>query len=591
VNPQTVVLRGRSISGGVAVGTAQIRLEDPSIVPVYRLTGEAEVEREIEEFARAVREADRKAEADVAWAKSSLPDSEVEIFEAQRAIFRDPSLAEWVRDKIQRDRVNAAAAVRARFDEFRAILRESSSEIIRNRILDVTDAEGVILSFLAGQPSERGDDEQAPAGPPVILVTNDPPPSLLARINPERVVGILCERGAGMGHVAVLARALNLPALIQVQDLLARIRDGDTLAIDGDAGCVTVNPAEADLEKLRARERRRLILSARPADPRALRRTADGRRVYLAGNATSQREVDSAAQVDADGIGLYRTEYLYLSSASLPTEAELVSAYAEAARSFVQDPIDIRLLDLGSDRRLPGTPQPAERNPALGLRSLRFLFANPEILRTQVRAVLQAAAEGPIRLLLPMVGGPTDVRRIREVVTECHEELRREGLRHDPDLRVGAMVENAAGVAMAEEILGETDFLSVGTNDLTMYLLAVDREAAHVAEYYDPFHPAVLRALAHLANLCRAREKQISLCGEIAGDPTLTALLVGLGFDRFSMNPQWIVPVGHVLASIDAAAWGRLTEELLRLDSPEEIRRRVREAQTALPGLARGSGG
>jgi phosphotransferase system enzyme I (PtsI) len=563
----------------VAVGVAEIRREDPSIVPVYHLSAEADVDREIEAFAAAVREADREAEADVTWAKSNLPQSEVEIFEAQRAIFQDPSLARWVEDKIRGERINAAAAVRARFDEFRAILRESSSEIIRNRILDVTDAEGLILSCLLGEPASRGDATEPTSGPPVILVTDDPPPSLLARINPDRVVGILCEQGAGMGHLAVLARALNLPALIQVRDLLARTREGDTLAIDGDAGSVTINPAEADLDELRARERRRRLLSPRPADPRAQRVTADGRRIYLLGNATSQREVDAAAQVDADGIGLYRTEYLYLASNALPPEADLVQAYSEAARSFVQDTIDVRLLDLGSDRRLPAVNQPPERNPALGLRSLRFLFENPGILRTQIRAVLQAASEGPIRLLLPMVTGPEDVRRIREVVGECHEELRREGLRHDPDLRVGAMIENPAGALLVEQILGEVDFLSVGSNDLTMYLLAVDRDAPHLAEYYDPFHPAVLRTLRSLTDLCRSREKQLSLCGEIAGDPTLTALLVGLGFERFSMNPQWIVPVGHVLSSVDASAWRALVGELLLADSPLEIRRRVREAQ------------
>jgi phosphotransferase system enzyme I (PtsI) len=394
-----------------------------------------------------------------------------------------------------------------------------------------------------------------------------------------------------MGHVAVLARALNLPAVIQVENLLARTRDGDTLAVDGDEGVVAVNPPEADLQQLRARERRSRMLARRPLDPRAERRTADGRRIYLLGNATSQREVDAAAQVDADGIGLYRTEYLYLSSHALPSEGELVAVYSEAARSFVQEPVDIRLLDLGSDRRLPGVEQPAERNPALGLRSLRFLFENPAILRTQVRAVLQAAADGPVRLLLPMVCGPADVRRVRELVGECHEQLRREGLRHEPDLPVGAMIENPGGALLAEEILEEADFLSVGSNDLTMYLLAVDREAPHLAEYYDPFHPAVLRTLRRLADLCRARQKQLSLCGEIAGDPTLTALLVGLGYERFSMNPQWIVPVGRVLSSVDAGAWGALVGELLALGSAEEIRRQVRFTQARAAEVARGRDG
>jgi phosphotransferase system enzyme I (PtsI) len=309
--------------------------------------------------------------------------------------------------------------------------------------------------------------------------------------------------------------------------------------------------------------------------------TRDGVRILLAGNATSQREVDGAAQVDADGIGLYRTEFLYLSRTDLPDEAELASTYAEAARSFVDDPVDIRLLDLGSDKHLPGLDLPAERNPALGLRSLRLLFSHPKLLRTQVRAVLQASAEGPLRLLLPMVTGAEDVRRVRELVSACHEELRREGIRHDPDLPIGAMIESPAGALLAEEILAVSDFVSIGTNDLTMYLLTVDRDASHLAGFYDPFHPAVIRTLHRVAAQAVAAGKPVSICGELAGDPTVTGLLVGLGIQRLSMSPQWLVPVGHVLAGLDAGAWREVAEGLIRLGSAEEIRRTVREVQRA----------
>jgi phosphotransferase system enzyme I (PtsI) len=415
---------------------------------------------------------------------------------------------------------------------------------------------------------------------PVVLVTNNPPPSLLARIDPEHVVGVACEQGAGTGHVAVLARALNLPALIQVEGLLAEVREGDYLVLDAESGQVTVRPDKAALEKMRVRERRRrALLPPQPVDPRAERFTADGQRIFLRGNAGSQRDVDAAAQVDADGIGLYRTEFLYLSRNRLPTESDLVSVYSAAARSFARDPVDIRLLDLGSDKHLPGTRAPSERNPALGLRSLRFLFANPEILRIQIRAVLQAAADGPVRLLLPMVASVADLRRVRETVAECHEDLRREGLRHDPDLSVGAMIEHPAGFFMAAEIIEEADFVSIGTNDLTMYLLAVDRDAAHLAGYYDPLHPAVIRALREISAIAAVQGKQLSVCGEIASDPSLTGLLLGLGLRYLSMAPQWILPVGMGLASIDAGAWRELIDEAVRLSTTEEIRKKVREFQ------------
>lgn len=589
---KTRKLTGRSVAGGIAVGRAEIHLEDPSVVPEYRLASEEEAEAEVHAFEEAVEAADEEALIDLEWARRNLPEKEAEIFAAQRAILKDPTLVEWVTDKIRTDQVNAAAAVRQRFDEFRAILGESGSEIIRNRIQDVSDAERMILGHMLGQPVGRdADDDLDPADSAaaleaaserVVLVAGNPPPSLLARVDPERIGGILCQEGAGMGHVAVLARALNLPTLIQVDGLLDQIREGDTVAVDADAGQVIINPDPKELARLRARERQlRILLPPEPSDPRALRVTRDGIRVHLLGNAGSQREVAAAARVDADGIGLYRTEVQYLSLGRLPTEAELVKAYSEAACSFVTEPVDIRLLDLGSDKHLPGAMTQRETNPALGLRSLRFLFENPAILRTQLRAILQAGADGPVRALLPMVSGAAEVETVRAIARECHEELRREGLRHSPDLPIGALIEHPAGVIMAPEIFESADFVSVGTNDLTMYILAADRDDPHLSQYYDPCHPAVVRALRDLATLARDIGRPLGVCGEIAADPTLTGLLVGLGIERLSMNPQWIVPVGQVVGSLDTSVWRQVALEAANLGTTEDVRRCLREAQPA----------
>ena len=572
-----VVLQGRPVAGGVAVGRAQVHLEDPSIVPMYSLEGSEEIEAELRLFAAALEAADREAQADVTWARKNLPASEAEIFEAQRAILRDPTLIEWVEGRIRDERMNAAGAIHLRFDEFRAILSESTSEIIRNRILDVTDAERHLLTHVLGKGGKEGEiavdgDER------VVLITVDPPPSLLARVDPQRVAGIVCERGAGMGHVAVLARALNLPTLLQVDGLLAEVRDGDVVAIDAEEGRVVVHPTAEEISRLRARDRQRRILQPpAPSDPRGQRVTKDGKRIRLLGNVGSQRDVDACAQSAADGIGLYRTEFLYLSRDRPPTEEELVATYSAAACSFVQEPVDIRLPDLGSDKHLPGMRLPAERNPALGLRGLRLLFAHPDLLRVHVRAILQASADGPVRMLVPMVSSAEDVRRIRALVEECHEELRRAGRRHDPDLQVGAMIESPAAAVLAREILEESDFVSVGTNDLTMYMLAVDRDGAHLAAHYDPFHPAFLRTLRGIAEAGRSASKPISVCGEIASDPTWTGLLLGFGFERLSMAPQWILPIGQVVASTDVSGWEQIALRILQMGSPDEIRRQVRE--------------
>lgn len=569
------------MAGGIAVGRAEIHLEDPSVVSEYSLGSEEEADAEVRSFLEAIDAADAEAEADLDWAKVNLPESEAEIFAAQRSVLRDPELLEWVTAKIRADRINGAAAVRQRFDEFRAILSESPSEIIRNRIMDVNDAERLILSQMLGHGPRvvAGDDTP---GERFVLVADNPPPSLLARVDPERISGILCQQGGGMGHVAVLARALNLPTLIQVEGLLSKVRSGDTLAIDAEHGLVIVNPQGAELDELKARERQlQILLPPQPSDPRSLRVTADGRRIQLMGNAASQREIDVAARVDADGIGLLRTEILYLSKDRLPTERELTESYSAAACSFVTEPINIRLLDLGSDKHLAGSKTPRETNPALGLRSLRFLFANPQILQTQLRAILQAAADGPLRILLPMVGSAEEVQQIRRLARECHEDLRREGLRHSPDVPIGAMIEHPAGALQAPEIFAAADFVSVGTNDLTMYLLAVDRDAPHLSSYYDPCHPAVLRCLRDLAAAGRDAGKPLSVCGEVASDPSLTGLLVGLGIESLSMNPQWIVPVGHVVGTLDSRDWAALAAEATALPSADAIRRFLREAQRA----------
>lgn len=582
MNRQPLVLRGKKISGGIAVGRASVRLDDLSVVPSYRLTNDAEVEAEIRAFRTALDAAEAVATKDLEWARGNLPALEAEIFAAQRSILRDPSLVDWVEAHIRDRRENAARAVRSRFDEFRSILEESSSEIIRSRVQDVTDAERLILAPLLGQTVERvpANGPEDPDAPPVVLVTHSPPPSFLAHLDPEKVAGLLCEGGGKMGHVAVLARALNLPALIQVEGLLRGVRDGDVLAIEADDERVLVNPADEELEAIRARERKRkLLLPPVPTDPRSQRRTSDGLRIYLLGNVASARDVDAAVQIDADGIGLYRTEYAYLGKSRLPTEAELVASYSAVAVAFARDPVDIRLLDVGSEKHLTGTAHLNEANPALGLRSMRFLYENPPILDTQLRAILQAAAEGPVRALLPMVSGPEDLRRIRERVERLHEDLRREGVRHNPDLEIGAMIEHPAGLLMAPDIAEEADFVSIGTNDLTMYVLAVDRDAAHLAPYYDPMHPAVLRALRDLVRIAGEAEKPLSLCGEMAGDPSLTGFLVGLGISRLSMAPQWILPVGLMLASIDASQWRDVALRASAASTAEDVRTILREFQ------------
>ncbi len=574
---RNVSLVGRPVSGGIAFGRAEIHLEDPSVVPSYSLDGSEEIEAELRAFASALEAADRESEKDVLWARASLPPSEAEIFAAHRAILRDPSLVEWVEGRIREDRCNAAAAVHRRFDEFRAILGESGSEIIRNRIQDVTDAERLILSHLLGS-ARRREAAAAAGGERIVLITVDPPPSLLARVDPQRVAGIVCEKGAGMGHVAVLARALALPTLLQVDGLLAEVREGDPVVVDADEGRLLVNPHPDDVSRLKQRDRQRRIMAPpAPSNPRDERVTRDGLRVHLLGNVGAQRDVDACAQSAADGIGLYRTEFLYLARDGQPDEEELVATYTAAACSFVHEPVDIRLPDLGSDKHLPGLRLPSERNPALGLRALRLLFAHPDMLRSQVRAILQASADGPVRLLLPMVMSAEDVRRVRALVEDCHEELRRQGRRHDPDLKVGAMIESPAAAMLAPEIAAEADFVSVGTNDLTMYMLAVDRDAAHLAAHYDPYHPAFLRTLREIVTAARAAGKPVSVCGEIASDPTWTGLLLGLGVERLSMSPQWILPIGRVVAATDAAEWRRIAEDALRMASAEAIRRRVRE--------------
>ena len=374
-----------------------------------------------------------------------------------------------------------------------------------------------------------------------MLVTHTPPPSLLARHRSRngRRTGVRGRREDGARRGAG-ARTEPSRARFRSRDFCARVREGDLLAIEADDERVVVNPRSrrarsdprARAQSASCSSRRRPPIRARSDS------TADGKRIFLLGNVASTRDVDAAAQIDADGIGLYRTEYLYLAKNRLADRGGARRRRIRSvAVSFTKDPVDIRLLDVGSEKHLPGTSAITEGNPALGLRSLRFLFANPAILETQVRAILQAAAEGPVRLLLPMVADPEDVDAdSRDRGARARVPARR-GSPPQSGSPVGAMIEHPAGVAMAEDIVEAADFVSVGTNDLTMYVLAVDRDAAHLASYYDPMHPAVIRVLASLVRIADEAGKPLSICGEMAGDPSLTGFLVGMGITRSVDGP------------------------------------------------------
>ena len=564
--PSGQTLRGVAASGGIAIGPAfQFRRTDLRFD--RRQVEDSGVEWE--RFQNAVETARTQLAQMALQTERDLGSDAAAIFQAQMLMLEDPELLTRVRLALEEQQVNAEAALSDASGLYVHMLEAVHSEYLRARAADVRDVTTRLLCILLGiSPCP----DSVPPVPSVILA-HDLMPSDILSLDRSRVLGLCTAEGGATSHVALLARALGLPAVVGIGPGVLQIPSGAMVVLDGGAGLLLVDPDPQTLGLYRARAGRRPVASLRaaaPADGPAV--TRDGHRVVVAANVGTLEEARLAREVGADGIGLLRTEFLYLGRPTLPGEEEQYHSYRAILELFGDRPVVLRTLDVGGDKRLPGLELPPERNPALGLRAIRLSLARPEMFRSQLRAALRAGAGHNLKIMFPMVTTVAEVRAARAFLEECRAELQAEG--HPvADVAVGIMVEVPSAALMADHLAEEVDFFSIGTNDLSQYVMAADRTHAAVAPLADALHPAVLRLVRDVIAAAHARGKWVSLCGELAGDPIAIPILLGLGLDEFSMSPTAIPQAKRLIRSLTREEADQMARAALQQESAEAIRR------------------
>jgi phosphoenolpyruvate-protein phosphotransferase len=533
------------------------------------LLDDEDLPAEVGRLEAAVTAAARGLDDTIARVINQLGEDEAAILRAHRRLLRDPTLLDKVRAAIRDHRLGAEAALHQVLEEYASLLERSQDAYLKERLADLRDVVGRIARRLDRPegPVFRAPDE------PVVLVAAEFLPSYVLLTARLRVAGILTETGGATGHAAILARSLGVPAVSGLEGLLGEIHSGDLVALDGLDGFVYVNPApevESAYRRLQeqyARRREQLFTNAGQEPV-----TADGVRVELLANANGQADASMACRVGASGIGLYRTEYLYLTQAGLPDEEEQLAAYRAVFEASPCGTVTVRTVDLGSDKPLPYLAARREPNPALGLRGSRLTAAYPEFFQTHLRAILRAGAPGRTELLLPMVSTLEEVQRLRGMVDEARAALEAGGVPFARDMPVGVMLEVPAAAACIDDLLDAVDFISIGSNDLIQYLMAADRNNPSVASFCEPFAPALYRVLNRILRACNERGKSVTLCGEMAGRARCFLPLLGMGLRRFSMSPAFVPPIKELARRSTLARARACAEDVLRLKTTAEVR-------------------
>ena len=455
-----------------------------------------------------------------------------ELFGAHLEIAEDFTLSEGVISKIQNEQKNVQLALQETIEEFAAIFDSMDDEYMKERAADIRDIGKRFMAELKGV--KRPDLGNLPGE--VIVAAKDLYPSDTVKMNPDYVKGIITEEGGVTSHVSIIARSLNIPALVGAGRLLDRLADGMQVCMDAEAGVIFLDPDEDTLEEFRKKkeefEKRQEYLKNLRNQPAV---TRDGKRISLCANVGNPEDIQRAIPMNIDGIGLFRSEFLYMENDHFPTEEEQFEVYREAAKLCPKE-LTIRTLDIGGDKDLSYFDFEKEENPFLGWRAIRISLDMKEMFKTQLRAILRASAFGHVRIMFPMIISPEELRESRKLTEECMAELKMEGREFDEKIELGMMIETPASVMLAEDFAKEADFFSIGTNDLTQYLLAVDRGNRKVADRYSYFHPAVVKAISRVIEAGHKEGIKVGMCGEMAGDPGATMLLLDLGLDEFSMS-------------------------------------------------------
>jgi len=577
LGPSGLRLHGHGASRGIALGRAKLRLPHVLEVAEQRVPAAA-VDQELERLHHAVDAAREEMHALRTRLQGAMAREVGEFLDLHALLLDDPELLFGVDELIRSGRYSADYALRLQRDRLAAVFAGMEDAYLKSRMDDLDHVIGRIHAFL----QKRGPDVAGVAGE--ILVCDNVAPSELAQLQSQGVVGIVSVSGSALSHSAILARSLHVPLVVGTAEALHRINDGDALIVDGGSGQIIVEPSAADLrgyhERLRvlAREQRELgRLRSKPS------RTLDGHDITVLANAESLEDVAQAHALGAAGLGLYRTEFLFLQRNELPSEEEQFQAYREVVLGMSGRPVTIRTLDLGADKAdRTGLVLSDEENPALGLRGVRLSLARPEVADAQLRAILRASGYGPVRILVPMISGREEIVQLRRQIKRLTTRLRAEGHEIAEQVPFGAMIEVPAAAIALEAFIDDVDFLSIGTNDLVQYLLAADRNHEALGELYSPLHPAVLRLLRHVISIAHGHDTPVAVCGEIAGDPRFVPMLLALGLTELSLHPATLLEVRRAIRASDLSSLTTQSTRLLRARDRKGIEKWM--ASTAIGG-------
>jgi phosphotransferase system enzyme I (PtsI) len=563
-----LVLTGLPASRGIAIGQARILEDGDFEVPEFQIET-FHVAAEIERYRRAVFAARTELAAIAEKVHDQVAGEVREFIEAHLLMLEDAALSEGPLEYIRSRAINAEWALKLTRDNLVAAFEAMEDEYLRSRADDVDQVVSRIQHALAERPERSLDEESLRES---IIVADDIPPAELTQMAHMGVLAFISEGGGPLSHASILARSLGIPYIAGIKQARQMINEGMLLIVDGERGLVLIEP---DGERLKRYREKQQELKRRAQALKSLRHqpsiTRDGMPIKLYANAETPADLELAVEYGAAAIGLYRSEFLFLSRAEAPSEDEQYEHYREAVGLLGGLPLTIRTLDVGSDKQLPFGQKLEEDNPALGLRGIRFSLKHPELFRTQLRAALRAAVHGPVRLMLPMLVSPSEVLKVRLLLAECVAELGDAGVEHQPRIALGGMIEVPAAAVAAPLLMDVLDFASIGTNDLIQYSLAVDRGNEWVNPWYDPLHPAILRLISWVIEAGQAAGKPVSMCGEMAGEARYTRLLLALGLTEFSMHPRVLLEVKEAIMGADLAALG--AKRSVVLSAPQDALR------------------
>lgn len=557
---------GIAASPGIAIGQAWVVKEVTLTFPTDLAT---DPDHEINRYHQAVAKAKEQIGQLRDKAAREMGEDKAAVFDAHLMVLEDPELTGGIEGKITTEKMQAENAVKDVIDQFVTIFENMDMEYMRERAADIRDV-GTRLLYLLFGIEQRS---LAEISEPSIVVAHDLTPSDTAQMDREKVLGFATNIGGRTSHSAIMARSLEIPAVIGLKTVLEEVAQGDMLIVDGTTGEVIIRPDEAQLQQYRAKR------DALLAEKKELQKlvdepsvTKDNVRVELAANIGSPEDAIAAKARGAEGIGLFRTEFLYMDRDDFPSEEEQFTAYKRVAETMGDAPVVIRTLDIGGDKELSYLELSQEMNPFLGVRAIRLCLERPDIFKTQLRAILRASAYGNIKMMYPMIATIEELRAANGILDEVKTELKNEGIAFNEAMEVGIMIEIPAAAVSADLFAEEVDFFSIGTNDLIQYTIAVDRMNEQLTRLYQPFHPSLLRLIKQVIDAAHAKGKWAGMCGEMAGDPLAIPLLLGLGLDEFSMSASSILPARKQLRHLKQADMKQMAEAALYKKTAQDVR-------------------